>query len=184
MDQSLWLVVALLFLPIRLPAQPAISKEYQIKAVFLYNFAQFVEWPATAFTNATAPICIGIVGDDPFGATLEETVRNESINNRKLVVHHVQSESELQGCHLIFVSKSEKRRLEEIFPKLNSRPVLTVGESDGFMRQGGVINFFLEDRKVRFEINPATAQQQGLRISSQLLSLAKIVKTAPGKESR
>lgn len=177
-------VVALALFPKEMPAQSAVSKEYQIKAVFLFNFAQFVEWPSSAFANANAPFRIGVFGDDPFGGVLDETVRNESINNHKLVVQRVNTEDDLAGCQLVFISKSEKSRADKVLSGLSAKPVLTVGESDGFARQGGVINFYLENRKVRFEINPSMAQHQGLKVSSQLLSLGKIVKGEPGKEEK
>jgi len=168
----------------RLLAQPAISREYQIKAAFLFNFAQFVEWPATAFTNAEAPLCIGVLGEDPFGTALEQTVLGETVHSRKLIVRHSRRVEDLTACQLIFISKSEKGRLAEILSKLDGREALTVSEIDGFARRGGVINFYLDGNKVRFEINPAIAQREGLKMSSQLLSLGKIVQPEPVKENK
>jgi hypothetical protein len=151
------------------------SKEYQIKAAFLFNFAQFVQWPSASFTNDNAPFCIGILGDDPFGAALEETIQGETINSRKLRVQRARNFDDLQGCQLIFVSKSEESRLGEIFSKLDSKPILTVSDIDSFAQNGGAINFYLQGNKVRFEINPSSVHRGGLKISSQLLSLGKIV---------
>ncbi len=165
-------------------AQPTVSREYQIKAAFLFNFAQFVEWPPTAFTNADAPLCIGILGEDPFGTALEQTVLGETVHSRKLVVQHSRRVEDLTACQLIFICKSEKARLAEILPKLDGREALTVSEIDGFARHGGIINFYLDGNKVRFEINPATAQREGLKMSSQLLSLGKIVQPEPVKEDK
>lgn len=160
-----------------LSAQTTASREYQIKAAFLLNFIQFVEWPPTVFTNADEPFCIGVLGENPFGTALEETVQGEAINGHKIIVRHAQRTSELEDCQMIFISKSEKARLGEILADLDSRPVLTVSELDGFAQSGGDINFYLEDKKVRFEINPAAAQVEGLKVSSQLLSLGKIIQT-------
>jgi hypothetical protein len=173
----------LLCLP-ALTASPAAaqSKEYQIKAAFLLNFTQFVQWPAAAFAGAAAPLCIGVLGDDPFGAALEETVRGESIQDHKLTVRRAQKLEDLADCQLVFVSKSENGRVPEILAKIDSHPVVTVSEVAGFAKQGGTINFYREQNKVRFEINPAAARQSGLKISSQLLALGKIVEsTAPTK---
>lgn len=157
------------------PAQPAPSREYQIKAVFLFNFIQFVEWPETAFPSYDAPVRIGILGDDPFGQSMEATVKDETIRNRRLVVQRSHRLDDLQGCHLIFFCKSESRQMREILAQLDGRPVLTVSESEGFARRGGVIAFYPDGKKVRFEINSETAQRAGLKMSSQLLELGKIV---------
>src|SRR5260370_5225430 len=89
-------------------AQTTISREYQIKAAFLFNFAQFVEWPPTAFTNAEAPLCIGVLGEDPFVSALQETVLGETVHSRKLIVQHSRRVEDLTACQLIFISKSEK----------------------------------------------------------------------------
>jgi hypothetical protein len=162
-----------------LPAQTA-SKEYQIKAAFLFNFAQFVEWPVTVLTNADEPFAIGVLGEDPFGDALEQTVQGETINGHKIVVKRAQRLNDLANCQIIFISKSEKGRLKEIMTGIDSNAVLTVSEIDGFAADGGIINFYLDGNKVHFEINPAIARRAGLKVSSQLLSLGRIVRT--GKE--
>lgn len=169
----------LAFLPSNARAQ---SKEYQLKAAFLFNFAEFVRWPANAFAGTNAPFCIGILGDDPFGAALDQTVQGETIASRKIIIERAKQISSLTNCQVIFISKSEKRHLDEIFSALDSKPVLTVGEISDFAQRGGGINFYLDGTKVRFEINPDAAQKSGLKISSQLLSLGKIVK--PQKEEK
>lgn len=166
----------LLLAPLVARAQPAVSKEYQIKAVFLFNFAQFVEWPETAFPDANAPIRIGVLGDDPFGQALDEVVRGETIKGRPLTVARSRRLSDLSDCHLIFISKSESWRLDDSLEQLATRPVLTVSEVDGFAQRGGIIAFFSDGKKVRFEINPASARRVNLKISSELLSLGKIAK--------
>jgi len=165
-------------------AQPAVPKEYQLKAAFLFNFAQFAEWPRTAFTNTDSPLCIGVLGENPFGKALEETVQGETIHGHKLAVRHSRQIEDLKDCQMIFISKSEKSRTAEILSTLRSHPVLSVSEIEGFARRGGVINFYLDGNKVRFEINPAIAQREGLKMSSQLLSLGKIVQPEPVKENK
>jgi hypothetical protein len=164
-------------------ARAQTSKEYQIKAAFLFNFAQFVEWPAAAFADASAPISIGVLGDDPFGAVLDQTIEGETINHRKLIVQRSQRVTDLKGCHLVFISKSEKLHLADIFDSLGSASVLTVSETENFARRGGIINFYLDGNKVRFEINAAAAQRKGIKISSQLLKLGKVVGAEQTKEN-
>lgn len=166
---------ALILLSGNTGAQPAASKEYQIKAAFLFNFAQFVEWPANAFTNSEAPLCIGVLGDDPFGKALDETIQGETIRNRKLVIRRSHRVEDLMDCQVVFISKSEKGRMADVLSKLNTKETLTVSETEGFARRGGIINFYVEGSKLRFEINPTAAQQRGLKVSSQLLSLGKVV---------
>ena len=174
-----WLVLFLL-LPgggTNLYAQ-ATSKEYQIKAAFLFNFIQFVQWPPTVFKNADDPFRIGVLGQDPFNAALEDTVQGETISNHKIIVEHAMQVDDLKNCQLIFISKSEKKHVTEILSALDDKPVLTVSEIEGFAERGGGINFYLEGNKVRFEVNPDAARHDGLKVSSQLLSLGKIIETA------
>jgi hypothetical protein len=157
------------------PGRADQSNEYQLKAAFLFNFAQFVKWPTAAFTNAGEPFYIGILGDDPFGPALDETVQGATIANHKLVVRRARSLEGLQDCQMIFICKSEQGHLPQILSQLDSRPILSVSEIDSFAKAGGVIDFYLRAGKVRFEINPNAAQQKGLKISSQLMTLGKIV---------
>jgi hypothetical protein len=153
--------------------------EYQFKAVFLFNFAQFVKWPETAFTSADAPIVIGIVGDDPFGQVLDETLRDEVVHNRKFIVKRFAASDELRGSNILFISSSEKDRIPAILAGLRGTPVLTVSEVDEFCQNGGIINFYLQDNKVKFEVNPDAAERGGLKFSSKMLNLARIVKDDP-----
>lgn len=166
---------AVLSVPAMAAAQAAVSREYQLKAVFLYNFAQFVEWPAAAFTSEDAPLAICVLGADPFGAALAEAVKGEAVGGRPLVARHVQDVAEVDGCQMLFISRSESGQVGAILAQLQPRPILTVSEIDGFAGQGGSINFYLEQNKVRFEINPDAAQQLGIRLNAQLLSLGRIV---------
>ena len=153
-------------------AQESQPSEYQVKAAFLFNFAKFVEWPPGSFAGATSPMVIGILGDNPFGSDLEQTIQNKTINNRLIVIKPLPSLAEATNCQVLFISTSEKKRLAEIFDGLRGASVLTVGETDRFTEAGGMINFVEEGNKIRFQINDAAAKGAGLKISSKLLSLA------------
>ena len=151
------------------------SREYQVKAVFLFNFAQFVEWPAEAFPGAQTPLVIGVLGEDPFGAFLDETVRGEKVNNRPLVVERYRRVEEIKTCHVLFISGSEANHLDQILSSLKVRKILTVGDTEGFARAGGMIRFMTEAKKTRLRINLKAAQDARLTISSKLLRPAEIV---------
>lgn len=162
-------------------ADDAASDEYQIKAACLLNFAEFIEWPAGVFADANSPIVVGVLGDDPFGDALEQTFADETIQGRKLVVKRSHRVEDLKSCQMLFVCGSEKDHIAGIFTSLGNASILTVGETNGFAQHGGIINFYIEGNKTRFEINPDTAQQRGLKISSQLLERARIVSNQDGK---
>ena len=149
--------------------------DYDIKAAFLYNFAKFVDWPANAFESPQSPLIIGVFGPDPFGPTLDRTIRNKTVQDRPLIVRRIQSPERLRECHILFLDASKLDSLQEIIKQIESAPVLTVSEVDGFCFNGGMINFVLEQNRVRFEINPNAATKARLKISSRLLRLARIV---------
>ncbi len=150
--------------------------EYQVKATFVYNFTKFTEWPSNAFASATAPIVIGIVGQDPFGGTIDAIVRDEVVRERKLVVKRLRADDDLQSCHVLFISRSEKDRLPAVLNQLKGRPVLIVGDMNDFAEQGGMVNLKIANNNVKLEINQAAAEKAGLQISAKLLKLARIVK--------
>lgn len=160
---------------VREAATQAPAKEYEVKAVFLLNFAQFVEWPEETFPSADAPLTIGILGDDPFGAILDRLVQGEKVKNRALAVKRFKRVEDAKGCHLLFISRSERARVPQILAQLGKTSVLTVGETDQFAQQGGVINLRLKGDNVRFEINMDAADRGLLKISSKLLRLATII---------
>jgi hypothetical protein len=172
-----WLLLSALLLsstPGR-TAEPGNYKEYQIKAAFLYNFTQFIEWPTNAFPEAGAPLKIGILGNDPFGKTLDDLVRDEKVNGHPLVVSRHRRLEEFKDCHILFVSQSEMSRVDDILHALKGRPILTVGESENFARNGGIIRFITEKNKTRLRINANAAKDANLTISAKLLRLAEIV---------
>jgi hypothetical protein len=162
------------------PAQTAAAGEYQLKAVFLFNFAQFVEWPPQAFTDPRTPLIIGVLGEDPFGAFLDDTVRDERVNNRPLAVQRYRRVEDIKSCHILFISRSETGRLEQIFAGLKGRSVLTVSDVVGFAQHGGMIRFVTEKNKIRLRINLEAAKAANLTISSKLLRPAEIIN--PGGE--
>jgi hypothetical protein len=154
------------------------SSEYLIKAGFIYNFAKLVEWPTISFAQPDSPIVIGILGEDPFGATLDKIVADKKINGRGLAVKRVKWSrdlKDLKDCNILFVSASEKEHIESVIDAMKGLPILTIGDAPGFAKRGGVMNFVLEDNKVRFEVNVEAAKHADLTISSRLLTLAKIV---------
>jgi len=167
-----------LFLTIRLTAggQVRPPDEYQVKAAFLYNFAKFVEWPAEAFQNPGESLVVCVLGEDPFGRTLEDVVSGKRVDGRALAVRRVSDPRQTQGCRILFVSSSERKRVLSVLAAMDESFVLTVGESDSAVAEGMIVNFALEGGKVRFAINPAAAERKRLRVSSRLLSLAIVVK--------
>jgi hypothetical protein len=160
-------------------AQDSVSKEYQIKAAYLYNFAKFVEWPAPSFTNRDSPLVIGIFGQNPFGDELTTIARDHKINGRPIVIKAVASAADAAGVHLMFFAVTEDARIPATLVALKGEWLLTVGESDRFVASGGVINFVRESDKVRFEINTAAAGRHQLKLSAQLLKLAKTIRQEP-----
>ena len=157
------------------------ASEYEIKAAFLYKFASFVQWPAAAPGNPPAgagPICIGVLGADRFGPSLEQVVRGKLVSGRGFTVGRFQSPSQAQHCDIVFISSSEQNRISEILLTLRDKPILTVSEVQGFCEKGGLVNLKVVDSAVRFEINVAAGEHAGLHFSSKLLTLAKIVPEA------
>jgi len=155
------------------PAQ-TISAEYKLKAVFLYNFVQFVDWPASAFNNEQSPLIIGVLGTDPFGKFLDATVRGEVVKNRRLEIRRYKNVDEIGNCHVLFISASHAGNLNSILAGLKERSILTVSDTEEFARSGGMVRFITENHKIRFRINVEVVKAAHLTISSKLLQLAEI----------
>jgi len=153
--------------------------EYQVKALFLYNFINFVDWPAGSSFYSSPAINVCIVGDDPFADALDN-IRNETVKGKKLVIRMYRPFDEPEGCHLLFIPASEKGHAGQILRSVRDANVLTVSDTVEDGRQGAIISFFIEQKKVRFAINIEAARRAGLKISSKLLRLAKIVN--PGND--
>lgn len=151
------------------------TEEYRVKAAFLFHFAQLVDWPAEALGDEKNPLTLCTVGKDPFRGDLETMLQGKVIGARSLRVLHIKDGQEIQGCQVLFVSSSERAQIPLIIAGLKDGAVLTVGETEDFVGQGGMIGFCLEGNKIRFEINVEAAQRAKIKISSRLLLLAKSV---------
>lgn len=170
------LLAALVLLLLVSPAtaQAATSLEYDVKAAFLYNFTKFVEWPASAFEErGSLRLCV--FGDDPFGKSLQSVVEGEQVQGRPITLLRIDSLGDPRLCHILFLGRTETERLPAVLAAVRGAPVLTVGEAPGLLEKGVGVNFFLEEGKVRFEINQAAVEGAGLKMSSKLLRLAKRV---------
>ena len=152
-------------------AEP-VAEEYQVKGAFLLNFTKFVDWPPEAFKGPGDPIAICVLGQNPFGPGLERAARDAVAANRRVSVRQVSDGQQASQCQIVFVGASERKRSRAWLEALRGKSVLTVGEFEGFLANGGVVNFKLEGERVRIEISMAAAERAGLHISAKLLSLA------------
>ncbi|HVR97058.1 MAG TPA: YfiR family protein [Thermoanaerobaculia bacterium] len=167
----------LLLLPAggRAAERPPVTSEYAVKAAFLYNFAKFVEWPADAFRGPRDPMVLCLLGEDPFGRELDQTVGGKTVLGRQIMVRRLETPAGLEECRILFVSSSEGPRFAQVLAAVGDRAVLTVGDEEAFGRAGGIISFVVRQSRVRFHIDRAAAARAGLSISSQLLELAETV---------
>jgi hypothetical protein len=155
-----------------------IDREYTIKGAFLYNFGRYVQWPAAAFVDDQAPFVIGVLGADPFGTVLDNIAGTAKVDGRAVVAKRFATLADYSRCHILFIAASADAKVKtEVLAKLQKKGVLLVSEEAGLVQQGAVVNFYIENNKVRFEINIDAAKQQQLKVSSKLLSLARIVGT-------
>lgn len=162
-------------------AQTSPYTPYQLKALYLHNFAKYTEWPKEALGDGNAPFVLGILGKDPFGKDIE-IIEGKSIKGRKLIVKHFANVQEVKDCHLLFISSSETERLPQILKALEKSSILTIAEVEGFLQYSGMINLVAEQKgpgsqSVAFEINRAAAEKVNLKLDTQLLKLAKRVKS-------
>jgi hypothetical protein len=162
-----------------LPGTQALAQtrvqDYQVKAVYLFNFTQFVEWPSATFADAQKPIVIGVLGDDPFGDYLDQTVRGESAGKRPLVVRRYRRVEDVEACQVLFISQSETRSMQPIIDRLKDRSILTVSDAEEFIQRGGIVRFVMQGDHVRLRINAEAAKAAGLIISSKLLRAAQSI---------
>lgn len=170
--------LALLCIAGLLTTAAAPVSEYQLKAVFLFNFAQFVEWPPSAFSQTNAPFIIGVLGQDPFGSTLDDVVRGEMVNGHPLAVQRYASVSDVRDCQILFIPATELAHVGEVLAKLKGRSVLTVTDADEAPQRGVIIGLITQDRQIRLRIDVQAAKVASLIISSKLLRPAEIVGTA------
>ncbi len=174
--KSVFISILLMGVPALFPAQAAPSSptEYQVKAAFLYNFAKFVEWPAEALSEG-GPFVIGILGEDPFGSLIDEAVAGKTVREKRIIVKRLSKIEEAVDSHILFISDSERENVSRILKQLGHAPVLTVSDLGRFAEQGGMVQLVTEQNRVRFAINVAVVERAGLKPSSQLLKLARII---------
>ncbi len=148
------------------------NREFQKKAEFINSFTKFVEWPARKFAQPDSPFVIGVYGTDNLSPLLQDALQERQIKGRPAVIKHLFNKEELRGCHVLFISRSERDRLGPILGEVRRENVLTVGECDNFLAKGGVINFVNVGGQVRFQISTDAAAREKLSVSSHLLQLA------------
>ena len=154
--------------------QSAPLPEYQVKAALLYKLTKFIQWPEQALSDANMPLGICVFGEDPFGSSLD-ALADKTVRGSKIIIKRIQQTSQLNGCHVLFVSTSEKQNMVSILHTINNLPILAVSDIDRFAQQGGIINLVTINNKIHFEINIQAAKQAQLKISAQLLELATII---------
>lgn len=157
------------------PQKRTATNEHEVKAVFLFNFAQFVEWPTKDLPESNSPIIIGILGKDPFGVYLEETIRGEAVNGHPLAIEHYTDPAEIKNCHILFITAGKTTRFDTIIKALEGKDILTVSDGNNFVKQGGMIRFLTENNKIRLRINLKAVKASGITISSKLLQLSEII---------
>jgi hypothetical protein len=177
---QLALCAALALLMLRAARGAETPSEYQVKAVFVFNFSRFVEWPPQAFSAPDQPFAICILGNDPFGPRLDEAVRGEQINQHPLLIRRLRSVREADNCQILYIDRSEAGELHQILSALDHRSTLTVSELSDAAERGGMIQFMTENNRIRLRINVESARAAGLTISSKLLRPADIVATSDG----
>ncbi len=157
---------------------PTLS-ETQVKALFLFNFTKYVEWPESAFASPTAPLTIGLVGDTELAEPLRALVAGKTVNGHPIVIEDKISADRATNCHILFLSAAEQKQLPALLPALRGQPVLVVGEHEKFTRLGGIVNFGWRNEKVRLEINQNMAGEARLKLSAKLLGVADVVQYKP-----
>ena len=160
------------------------SLEFPVKAAYLTKFGIYVEWPANAFASASSALTLCIVGDDPFGATLDAAANGQQINGRPLAIKRLKTAARDAGCHILYAGNLEQPRAAQIIDSLRGANVLTVSDGRNGTTGAGIIHFVIKDNRVRFNIDEDAAVQSGLIISSKLLGLALSVKPRQTKEGR
>jgi len=176
---ALRLFLALLLIsPGKLGAQSQ-AGEYAVKAAFLFNFAKFIDWPTDSFKNSSDPLTYCVAGDDPFGDSLDQALAGKTIGGHPVRLLRPKKPEDADVCQIIFLASKQEKLSARYLEHVKDHSVLTVGEADDFLRQGGIIRFILEDNRVRFEINLTTAEHAKLKVSSRLLALARNVLGAP-----
>ena len=170
---GLWLALA--YLGLGEVRGEVVSREYPLKAVFLLNFAHYTEWPTNAFPTPDLPFVIGVLGDDPFGKLLDDAVRDEMLNGRKIVVERYRRVEEIKTCHILYIGQSESRRIPKNLADLKGRPILTVSDNENSAYQDACVRFRMENNKIRLRMNTDALKAANLIMSSKLLRAAELV---------
>jgi hypothetical protein len=160
------------------PLSTARFDEYRVKAAILYNIARFVEWPSAAFPNAGAPLVVCVLGVDPFGALLEDTLLGRTVAGRPVTIRRLQDVGD--GCHVAFIAYSEQKRVGDILDRLGSGHVLSISDVDRFIDRGGVVGLTTEGDRVRFHINAAAVERASLIVNARVMALASSVRRRGG----
>ena len=168
------LIVLWLLIPDGL-ASAQIASEYQVKAAYLFNFGKFVEWPSDTAPQGATPLHLCVLDDKQFELTLRDVVNGKSIGSHPVWVMPVHAANQARDCQILFISSSHNKEALRVLEELRDTRTLTVGEMDGFVEAGGMINFVLDNDRVHFEVNAKAAESAGLRVSSRLLNVAKLV---------
>jgi hypothetical protein len=166
----LYLALALLCMAPAMRAQ--VAPAYQVKAAFIYNFTQFVQWPAHAFAGSQSPLIIGVLGDNPFGTYLEQLVKDEKVGGRSIEIRKFKDADDVARCNILFINTPDAASIAR---SLRSKGILTVSDADNFARDGGMIRLVTANNKIRLQINTAAARAANIEISAKLLRLAEII---------
>jgi hypothetical protein len=174
----LWVAVAVFLLPLTMAAQPSEARDYEVKAGFLVKFTQYTTWPSNTFNSSTAPIVIGVLGEEPFFKQMEQEAKGV-VGFRPVVVRHLNTVEEGTHCHVVFISEAESRNEVEWFDALKGKSILTVGESDRTIERGAVMRFVIKNKNVRFEANLSAAAENQLELNERMLAVASKVYKRP-----
>ncbi len=172
------LTLVILLFPLRLQAQMGVTmypSEYQIKAKYLYNFARFVDWPDQTFTHSDSPYIIGILGEDPFGIDIDKTVEGKKVKNRNFIIRRFKNLETLEYCHILYIGIDDHKRRKIVVERLKGENILTVSDKKNFAHNGGLINFIIKEKKIRFQINLRAVKESDILISSKILRQADII---------
>lgn len=173
--RKIWPIVPLLIAVLQVPCRGQ-EQEYRLKTVFLEQFTRFIEWPKSPDrADTSAPFIIAIIGEDPFGPILERTYAQRKIKNRKVDILYISTPDEIPECHMLFVPGSSEKVLPDILLRTKNKPILTVGDTEGFARKGVLVNFYMSVNTIKFEVNEKAVHRSGLAMSYMLLNLARIV---------
>jgi len=178
------ILICIVLAPGAIATAHAQVQEYALKAAFLLKFGLYVEWPSTAFSSPTSPFNLCIAGQNPFGDSLDKAVADERINGHNVVIRQLKTVGRDSGCHILYIGDSDAQHVAQILATVHGSSVLTVSDARGYGSDSGIIDFVIVNDRVRFYIDDESAAQNGLVISSKLLSLALNVKRRSSKEER